>query len=108
MTKQRSKHWLLSTVVTTIVTTTLVAQQANAPAYPQTRKVDHVDTYHGTKVADPYRWLEDDTSSETAAWVEAENKVTFPYLEKIPFRKPLFDRVLQLNYYERYSAPSRK
>jgi prolyl oligopeptidase len=76
--------------------------------YPDTKKVDHVDTYHGTKVPDPYRWLEDDTSSETAAWVEAENKVTFPYLEKIPFRKQLADRVLQLNDYERYSAPARK
>jgi prolyl oligopeptidase len=76
--------------------------------YPDTKKVDHVDTYHGTKVPDPYRWLEDDTSADTAAWVEAENKVTFPYLEKIPFRKQLADRVLQLNNYERYSAPSRK
>jgi prolyl oligopeptidase len=76
--------------------------------YPETRKVDHVDTYHGTKVPDPYRWLEDDTSAETAAWVEAENKVTFPYLDKIPFRKRFHDRVLELNDYERYSAPSRK
>jgi prolyl oligopeptidase len=76
--------------------------------YPDSKKVDHVDTYHGTKVPDPYRWLEDDTSADTAAWVEAENKVTFPYLEKIPFRKQLTDRVLQLNNYERYSAPSRK
>jgi prolyl oligopeptidase len=52
--------------------------------YPSTRTVDHVDTYHGTRVADPYRWLEDDTSAETAAWVEAQNKVTFAYLDKIP------------------------
>ena len=76
--------------------------------YPATRKVDHVDTYHGTKVADPYRWLEDDTSAETAAWVEAENKVTFPYLEQIPFRQQLQERVKALNNYEKYSAPSRK
>ncbi len=76
--------------------------------YPDTKKVDHVDTYHGTKVPDPYRWLEDDTSGDTAAWVEAENKVTFPYLEKIPFRKQLADRVMRLNDYERYSAPARK
>lgn len=76
--------------------------------YPQARKVDHVDTYHGTKVADPYRWLEDDTSAETAAWVTAQNKVTFPYLEKIPFRDSLQKRVKELNDYEKYTAPSRK
>jgi prolyl oligopeptidase len=76
--------------------------------YPQARKVDHVDTYHGTTVPDPYRWLEDDTSAETAVWVTAQNKVTFPYLEKIPFRAALQKRVNQLNDYEKYSAPSRK
>jgi prolyl oligopeptidase len=76
--------------------------------YPNTKKVDHVDTYHGVKVPDPYRWLEDDTSEETAAWVEAENKVTFPYLEKIPFRKQFLDRVTQVSNYERFSAPSRR
>jgi len=56
--------------------------------YPQTRKVDHVDTYHGVRVPDPYRWLEDDNSAETAAWVEAQNKVTFGYLERIPTARP--------------------
>jgi prolyl oligopeptidase len=67
-----------------------------------------MDDYHGTKVADPYRWLEDETSPETAAWIEAQNAVTFPYLERIPYRQKLLDRVMQLNDYERYSAPSRK
>jgi prolyl oligopeptidase len=76
--------------------------------YPAARKDNTVDAYGSTKVADPYRWLEDDTSAETAAWVEAENKVTFPYLEKIPFRQPLRDRVKALNNYERYAAPSQK
>src|SRR5687768_14241489 len=76
--------------------------------YPKTRKVEQVDTYHGTKVADPYRWLEDDTSEETAGWVTAQNKVTFPYLEKIPYRDELHARVSRLNDYEKYSAPSRK
>jgi prolyl oligopeptidase len=75
-------------------------------SYPTTAKIDHVDDYHGTKVADPYRWLEDDTSAETAAWVEAQNAVTFPYLEKIPFRGALLKRVTELNNYERFSAPS--
>jgi prolyl oligopeptidase len=73
-----------------------------------TRKSDHVDIYHGTTVPDPYRWLEDDMSAETAAWVEAQNGVTYPYLERIPFRAALQARVLQLNDYEKYSAPSRK
>ena len=75
--------------------------------YPITRKVDHVDDYKGTKVADPYRWLEDDRSAETAKWVEAENKVTFAYLEKIPFRKQLKDRLEKLYNYPKYGAPFR-
>ena len=76
--------------------------------YPRTRKVEQVDSYHGTRVADPYRWLEDDTSEETAAWVQAQNKVTFPYLEKIPYRSELLTRVKALNNYEKYTSPSRK
>jgi prolyl oligopeptidase len=67
-----------------------------------------MDDYHGTKVADPYRWLEDEASPETAAWVEAQNAVTFPYLERIVNRDALRARVMELNDYERYGAPSRK
>jgi prolyl oligopeptidase len=88
-----------------VVSSAVLAQQLT---YPAARKVDHVDTYHGVKVPDPYRWLEDDNSAETAAWVEAENKVTFAYLDKIPFREALRKRVIALNDYEKYSAPSRK
>ena len=76
--------------------------------YPQTKKVEHVDTYHGVQVADPYRWLEDDNSAETAAWVEAQNKVTFGYLEQIPYRAALKARLEALYNYPRYGAPSRK
>src|SRR6516162_624851 len=76
--------------------------------YPQTRKGDQVDDYHGTKVADPYRWLEDDNSAETAKWVEAENKVTFAYLEKVPYRDAVKKRLEQLYNYPKYSAPFRK
>ena len=57
--------------------------------YPKAKKVDVVDDYFGTKVADPYRWLEDDNSAETKQWVDAENKITRDYLDKIPFRKDL-------------------
>ncbi|HET7216758.1 MAG TPA: prolyl oligopeptidase family serine peptidase [Vicinamibacterales bacterium] len=73
-----------------------------------TRKIDHVDTYHGISVPDPYRWLEDETAAETAAWVRAQNAVTLPYLERIPFRRRLFERIVQLNDYEKYSSPLQK
>src|SRR5262249_24518466 len=76
--------------------------------YPETRKVDQVDDYFGTKVADPYRWLEDDNSADTAAWVAAENKVTFAYLEKIPARETIKRRVTELWNYERYGLPSKE
>jgi prolyl oligopeptidase len=85
-----------------------VAVLAQTLQYPVARKVDQVDTYHGVAVPDPYRWLEDDNSPETAAWVEAENKITFPYLERIPYRKHFQNRVEELNNYAKYSAPSHK
>src|SRR5258708_22025694 len=76
--------------------------------YPETRKVDDVDIYHGTKVAEPYRWLEDDRSEETAQWVKAENQITFSYLDKIPYRPQVMKRLEQLFNYPRYSAPFRR
>ncbi len=76
-------------------------------AYPKTPKVDHVDEYFGTRVPDPYRWLEDDTASAVKAWVQAENAVTFGYLDKIPFRKQLRSRLEALYNYPRIGAPSR-
>lgn len=86
----------------------LIPAFAQSLNYPQTRKTDQVDDYHDVKVADPYRWLEDDRSAETAAWVEAQNKVTFGYLEKIPFRPQVAQRVKQLYNYPKYGAPFRK
>jgi len=76
--------------------------------YPETKRGDVVDTYFGTSVPDPYRWLEDDNSPEVAAWVEAQNKVTFGYLDKIPYRAQLKDRLTTLLNYPKYSAPSRR
>ena len=73
--------------------------------YPTTKKVDQIDDYHGTKVSDPYRWLEDDNSAETKAWVEAQNKVTFAYLNQIPQRAKIKARLTELWNYEKYSAP---
>ena len=68
--------------------------------YPKAEKVDTVDVYFGTEVADPYRWLENDTSAATAAWVEAENKVTNEYLAQIPFRKQLFKKHGKYYFYK--------
>lgn len=77
----------------------------NQMQYPETRKGDVVDTYFGTEVADPYRWLEDDRSEETEAWVKAQNEVTFSHLEKIPFREKIEERLTELWNYEKVSAP---
>ena len=76
--------------------------------YPKTNKVEQTDDYHGTKVSDPYRWLEDDNSAETKAWVEAQNKVTFDYLNQIPERAKIKTRLTELWNYEKYSAPFKR
>ena len=74
--------------------------------YPQARKSDQIDNYHGTEVADPYRWLEDPDSPESRTWIEAENALAFDFLEKIPSRKQIEERLTTLWNYERYGAPS--
>ncbi len=79
-----------------------------ALSYPATRHSDHVDEYHGTKIADPYRWLEDPDSPETRAWVLAQNKVTFAWLEKLPMREKLRTRLTELWNYERFGLPQKK
>jgi len=84
------------------------AVQAQAVKYPVTQKIEVVEDYHGTKVSDPYRWLEDTNSPETAAWVEAQNRVTFAHLETIAARERIRSRLTELWNYERYTAPSRK
>jgi len=82
-------------------------QEANTQSmsYPETRKGDVVDTYFGTEVADPYRWLEDDRSEETENWVKAQNEVTFAHLESIPYRETIEKRLTELWNYEKISAP---
>ncbi len=76
--------------------------------YPVTKKVEQVDDYFGTKVNDPYRWLENDKSDETKAWVTEQNKVTFAYLDKIPHRAKFKAAIEKVFNYPKYSAPFRK
>lgn len=80
-------------------------QEQMAVTYPETKKVDTVDVYFGTKVHDPYRWLEDDLSDETAEWVKKQNELTFGYLSKIPFRDKIKKRLEKLWNYEKITAP---
>ena len=82
--------------------------QAQSLRYPETKQSGHTDTYFGTTVADPYRWLEDDNSPDTAAWVEAQNRFTFDYLKKIPYRNQVAARLKAVSDYPRFSAPFRK
>ena len=86
---------------------TSLANAAGPFRYPETKKVDQVDEYHGKKVDDPYRWLEEDvrTNPDVAAWVEAQNKVTFGFLESIPERERIQKRLTELWDYEKYSSP---
>ena len=84
------------------------ATQAQGLQYPKAAKDGTVDTYFGQQVSDPYRWLENDTSAQTAAWVEAENKVTSDYLRRIPFRSKLLKRLTELSNYEKVGAPRKR
>jgi len=81
---------------------------AQSIQYPKTKKVEQVDDYHGIKVADPYRWLEDANSQETKAWIEEQNKITRVYLDNIPQRDKIRKRLTELWNYEKYSAPFRR
>ena len=91
------------TIATIVCTLTMSAQTNNK--YPITKKTDQVDVYFGEHINDPYRWLEDDRSAETEAWVKAQNEVTFEYLENIPYRNTLKSRMEKLWNYEKISAP---
>jgi len=73
--------------------------------YPETKKVDTVDNYFGVDISDPYRWLEDDRSAETEAWVKSQNEITFGYLDNIPYREELKERLTKLWNYEKIGAP---
>ena len=98
-------------ILTTIAMAILIS--CNGPmkkkiTYPLTKKGDVVDTYFGTEVPDPYRWLEEDMSEETASWVKEQNKVTFGYLETIPYREEIKNRLEKMWNYEKYTAPHKE
>lgn len=76
-------------------------------SYPTTKKIEHTDTYGDVAIRDDYHWLEDDNAEDTKSWVSAQNKVTFGYLAKIPFRKAFADRMTELVNYPRIGAPSK-
>src|SRR3989442_9492350 len=84
------------------------AASAQTPPYPPARKGDVVDDYHGTRVADPYRWLEDPDSPESRGWIDAENRLTEGYLSQIPERAALRKRLTALWNYPKYGAPFHK
>lgn len=100
------KTFITMVVLTSIISCKTMEEKTTAKVkYPVTKKVNVPTTYFGTQINDPYRWLEDDMSAETAAWVKAENEVTFNYLDQIPFRKALKERMEKLWNYEKISAP---
>lgn len=80
----------------------------NKIEYPVSERESVTDNYFGTEVADPYRWLEDDNSERTAAWVKAQNKATFDYLDRLPARKAIRERLTELWNYPTESAPVRR
>ena len=92
-------------IVVAMMATMSMNMNAQELKYPQARKDGTVDEYFGHKVADPYRWMEDDRSAETAAWVEAENKVTNDYLSRLPMRQKLMKRMKEVASYGKVGAP---
>jgi len=88
--------------------TSAVPAPAQTLQYPAARKSDVVDDYHGTRVPDPYRWLEDPDSPESRAWIEAQNRLTAAYLAEIPARATIRERLTKLWNYPKYGAPFRK
>ena len=98
------------TIIIAIVLLFILMTQTvgNAMTYPVTKTVDQVDIYHGVKVADPYRWLENPDADDTKAWVDAQNKVTFEYLNQLPDRERIQKRLTELWNYEKYGMPFKR
>jgi prolyl oligopeptidase len=101
----RSSRWSLPTLLAVCFLTASVEVQHSRLTYPESRKGDVVDDYHGTEIRDPYRWMEDLNSPEVAAWVAAQNEVTFSYLEQLPMREHFRKRISELWNYPKTSLP---
>jgi prolyl oligopeptidase len=102
------KKWLIGAAVLTVLISCKILEKKEASmtmTYPQTKKVDTVDVYHGVEVADPYRWLEDDRSEETGAWVKEQNKTTQEFLSQISYRDEIKERLTEIWNYEKVGAP---
>ena len=97
--------FIISTLISCKKNTSTEISNMKVINYPETKKVDTIDTYFGEDIKDPYRWLEDDRSAETENWVKAQNEVAFGYLDSIPFRDQLKNRLSKLWNFEKYSAP---
>lgn len=107
--KSTSSRRLTSIILLFAIATSATAQNnQKALKYPETQKSDQSDTYFDNTVADPYRWLEDTESKETAAWVAAQNEVTQTYLDSLPQREAMRERLEKLWNYERYGIPRRR
>lgn len=102
------KYLFTSLVIASIASCTKEEKKPETMLYPETRMDETVDTYFNREVKDPYRWLEDDRSAETEAWVKAQNEVTFGYLETIPFRQQIEDRLTEIWNYEKVGAPFKR
>ncbi len=107
MVKMLSMSVLIMSILLMAISLSFCRKAEEKLVYPQTRKVDQVDDYFGVKVPDPYRWLEDDNSEETKKWVEEQNRLTFSYLEKIPYREKIRARLKEIYNYPRMGQPIR-
>ena len=96
--------------ITTLTTACLLLLSACGSRldYPETRTVEQVDVIHDTEVSDPYRWLENSESEETANWIKAQNQLTFQYLSGIPERQEIRERLTQLWNYEKFGVPVKR
>ena len=95
------------TLALVLMSVTIAACQRSY-TYPQAKQLNQVDDFFGTKIADPYRWLEDSDAPDTRAWIDAQNALTFDYLKQIPERERIGARLWELWDYERYGVPSRE